>query len=263
MLSIRRLDEPDAARAWTMTRDTLQPIDQMSYICPVNSPTTRGSAALAALRARLADGTWALGDRLPGEHELAAELGVGRNTLREALRSLVNAGLLTARRGDGTYVIATNELDAALRRRVSSEEALMVLEVRGTLEVQAARLAAVRASDAELAALETLLDQRDAAAAGNDAAAFLAADLAWHAAIAEAARNPLLLDLYLGLDRPATYARDESEQSIFYGDHETLGTHNALMVALLARDPQRAAAAATHLIDTSTAALSPISEGLL
>ncbi|MDR2256362.1 MAG: FCD domain-containing protein [Arthrobacter sp.] len=219
---------------------------------------TRGTAVLETLRARLKDGTWTVGTRLPGEHELAAELGVGRNTIREALRTLVNSGLLTARRGDGTYVIATDELEAALARRVDSEQAHRVLEVRGALEIETARLAALRATPDDLAALRALLAERSAATRAHDDAAFLRADLAFHEAVARASGNELLLELYLGVDRAATYARERrpgtsspEPHSLVWATEDVHRDHDLLLEAIEARDAQAAAAAALHLIEAS------------
>lgn len=233
----------------------------------MTSPT-RGSAVLSTLRSRLKDGTWPVGTRLPGEHELAAELGVGRNTVREALRTLVNAGLLTARRGDGTYVIATDELEAALARRLDSEQAHRVLEVRGALEIETARLAAFRATEADLADLRALLAQRTLATSKHDDAAFLRADLAFHEAVARASGNELLLELYLGVDRAATYARERrpgkatpgkaapatstpEPHALVWATEDVHRDHDLLLDAITARDPEAAAAAARHLIEAS------------
>lgn len=62
----------------------------------------------------IGSGGWPLGEKIPAEPELMAALGVSRNTVREAARALVHAGLLDARPGDGTYVTATDGLGAAL-----------------------------------------------------------------------------------------------------------------------------------------------------
>src|SRR5262249_50494448 len=65
----------------------------------------------------ISSGEWPLGEKIPAEPELMAALGVSRNTVREAVRALVHTGLLDARPGDGTYVTATDGLEAALDRR--------------------------------------------------------------------------------------------------------------------------------------------------
>lgn len=219
---------------------------------------SRGAQTLAALRAGLADGTWLVGTRLPGEHELAAQLGVGRNTVREALRSLVSSGLLRARVGDGTYVIATDELEAALARRVSTHESRLSLEVRSALEIEASRLAALRADDATLAGLRSALAVRTAAAAQDDDLAFLRADLHWHELVAHAAGNPLLTELYLGLDRAASYARRATPQEATAPLHPLHrppagmdAAHTQLLEALEAHDPEAAVVAARRISEES------------
>ena len=227
-------------------------------------PLPRGAEALRQIRARLAAGAWPVGTKLPSERTLCAELGVGRSTLREALRTLVDAGVLRARQGDGTYVIATDELELAVARRLSAEEAHRVLEVRGALEVEAARLAATRATAEDLATLQRLLQERDDARQSRDDAAFLRTDLAWHAALAAAAHNPLLLDLYVGLDRAATYTHGagpatpsgasgatDSSSALPWGtaeEEELHARHAETLQALIARDPERAGNLARRLI---------------
>jgi len=216
---------------------------------------SRGAQTLAALRSGLADGTWPVGTRLPGEHELAAQLGVGRNTVREALRSLVSSGLLRARVGDGTYVIATDELEAALARRVSTHESRLSLEVRSALEIEASRLAALRADDATLAELRSALETRTATAAQDDDLAFLRADLHWHELVAHAAGNPLLTELYLGLDRAASYARQATPQEATAPLHRPPAgmdaAHTQLLEALEAHDPDAAVVAARRISEES------------
>ncbi|MFD8217991.1 FadR/GntR family transcriptional regulator [Streptomyces sp. NPDC059697] len=150
--------------------------------------------AAERLRARIADGGWSVGARLPGETTLAAELGVGRSTVREALRALAGAGLVRPRQGSGVFVIATEPVEdwpTRLRRAAVTD----VYEVRILVEVQAARLAAARRTPEDVTALDTALAGRRAASAGDDAA-FVDADIALHAAVVAAAHNPVLADLF-------------------------------------------------------------------
>ncbi|MBY8882514.1 FadR/GntR family transcriptional regulator, partial [Actinacidiphila acidipaludis] len=70
-------------------------------------PSPLVEQAAERLRAQIADGQWPVGSRLPGETTLAADLGVGRSTVREALRALAGAGLVRTRQGAGVFVIAT------------------------------------------------------------------------------------------------------------------------------------------------------------
>ncbi|WP_019631681.1 FadR/GntR family transcriptional regulator [Actinomadura atramentaria] len=149
------------------------------------------------LRAEIASAAWPLGGKIPPEPVLAEQLGVGRNTVREAVRALTHAGLLEGRQGDGTYVIATSELSGAVRRRLETAELIEILEVRRGLEVEAARLAAARRTDADVAAIADALARRDLAWAARDHDAFVDADLAFHTAVVEATHNRVLTDLYL------------------------------------------------------------------
>ena len=75
--------------------------------------------AVDTLRERITAGEWPVGTRIPPEPALATLLGVGRNTVREAVQSLVHAGLLARRQGSGTYVLSTSELTVTLGRQIA------------------------------------------------------------------------------------------------------------------------------------------------
>ncbi|MEV4472507.1 FCD domain-containing protein [Nonomuraea sp. NPDC049504] len=157
-------------------------------------PSPLVEQATEHLREQITQGEWPVGTRLPGENTLAKTLGVGRSTVREALRALAGAGLVQARQGSGVYVIATEPAEdwpARLRRAAITD----VYEVRVIVETQAARLAAERRTEEDVVALEAALASRARAADGDDAA-FVAADIALHAAVVAAARNPVLTDLF-------------------------------------------------------------------
>jgi DNA-binding FadR family transcriptional regulator len=157
-------------------------------------PSSLVEQATERLRAHIADGHWPVGTRLPGETTLAGLLGVGRSTVREALRALAGAGLVRARQGAGVFVVATEPREdwpVRLRRAALAD----LYEVRMMLETQAARLAAERRTDADADALDAALAARRAAAAGDDAA-FVEADIALHRAVVDAAHNPVLSDLF-------------------------------------------------------------------
>ncbi|UPZ33697.1 FCD domain-containing protein [Streptomyces sp. LRE541] len=129
-----------------------------------------------------------------GETTLAKSLGVGRSTVREALRALAGAGLVQSRQGSGVFVIATSpkeDWSTQLRRAAITD----VCEVRMLIEVQAALLAARRRTDDELVAIDAALAGRRDAADGSDAA-FVDADIALHAAVVAAAHNPVLTELF-------------------------------------------------------------------
>ncbi|MGI5162583.1 FadR/GntR family transcriptional regulator [Microbispora sp. CA-102843] len=149
------------------------------------------------LKEQITSGSWQMNAKIPTETVLAEHLGVGRNTVREAVRALTHAGLLECRQGDGTYVRATSELSGAMARRLRAAEQLEILEVRRALEVEAARLAATRRTDEDVASIEAALAEREKAWSDGDPEAFVEADLAFHVAVVEATHNRVLIDLYV------------------------------------------------------------------
>ncbi|MEU9481411.1 FCD domain-containing protein [Streptomyces sp. NPDC048191] len=157
-------------------------------------PSPLVEQAADRLRARIAAGHWPVGGKLPGETTLAKELGVGRSTVREALRALAGAGLVRPRHGAGVFVLATQPVED-WPTRLARAAVTDVYEVRMGVEVQAARLAARRRTPEDVTALEAALEGRRAAAAGDDAG-FVDADIALHTAVVAAARNPVLADLF-------------------------------------------------------------------
>jgi DNA-binding FadR family transcriptional regulator len=191
-----------------------------------------------ALRARIAEGTWAVGSRLPPERDLAREFGAARNTVRKALAVLAEAGLTTAAIGRGTFVAspAPERLLEALRRAARPVAPADAAEVRLLLEPPAAALAATRATSADYAAIDAAL-HATVGAASHDA--FEHADAALHAAIVAASRNGFLMDLY-GIvvatrDEPrwaALKRRAATPQRRALYDRQ----HESLVAALHARD---------------------------
>ncbi|MCF3142155.1 FadR/GntR family transcriptional regulator [Streptomyces platensis] len=157
-------------------------------------PSPLVEQAAQRLRDQITGGHWPVGTKLPGETTLARTLGVGRSTVREAVRALVGAGLVRPRQGAGVFVIATEPTEdwpTRLRRAAVAD----VYEVRAMVEVQAARLAAARRTEDDITALRAALEGRRTAA-GADHAAFVDADIALHAAVVDAAHNPVLADLF-------------------------------------------------------------------
>ncbi|QGV79679.1 FadR/GntR family transcriptional regulator [Streptomyces ficellus] len=203
--------------------------------------TSLVDAVVDQLRAQLAGGEWTVGDRIPTEHELAGQLGVGRNTVREAVRVLVHAGLLESRQGNGTFVRSTADA-AAVLRTVRAAGALDVLELRIALETEAARLAAARRDTHDLlrlrAALTTLREEGDRAAD---------ADLAFHRAVVEATHNAAFTEVYRFFSAQVHESLVES-----LGDHEMpaidLDAHEALVAAIEAGQPDAAGAAVRELL---------------
>ncbi|HYH29104.1 MAG TPA: FadR/GntR family transcriptional regulator [Pseudonocardia sp.] len=207
---------------------------------PLVTPRRTGlvEQVIDQLRSTIVSGEWPVGDRIPPEPDLATALDVGRNTVREAVRALAHSGLLEVRQGDGTYVRATTELSGALRK-LCGTELREALEVRRVLEVDAARLAAVRRTEADLTALRAALADRNAAVRDQDVERAVHTDTAFHLAVVRCANNELLAELYRGVAEvvarsvAATLPADlESQREI---------SHDGLVEAIAAQDVERAA----------------------
>lgn len=168
---------------------------------PLSSPRRSALAdqVIVELRRQITSGEWPVGSRIPTEPELVEQLGVARNTVREAIRALAHNGLLDIRQGSGTYVLATSELAGVMHRRFADADPRHVAELRSTLEASAARHAAHRRTEAEVAHLQALLARREDAWAGGDVDAFVEADATFHMAVVKASHNEVLTALYADL----------------------------------------------------------------
>ncbi len=162
------------------------------------------------------------------ERELVERLGIGRTPVREALRRLAQEGLVEVYPRRGMFVTDVDVRKLAL-----------VSEVRAALEPEAARLAAERATDAERAELQELLDELDAG--GSDDHALMALDERIHRAVYRCARNDLLattLEQYYVLAlRIWTIALDRQHEL-----SDAVQGHRALLEAIHDGDGERAAA---------------------
>jgi DNA-binding FadR family transcriptional regulator len=216
--------------------------------------STLVETVIARLEELITSGEWPVGFRVPPEPELVRALGVSRNTVREAVRALVHVGMLDPRPGDGTYVRADTGLDAALERAARRWGALDALEVRNMLERDAARLAARRRDDADLAAIEAALRHRAGAqpASGDDTRAFVDADAAFHQAVVAATHNQVLIELYSRLADPL---RASVAEVLRASDDALDEAHHALARAIRDADPAAAELAATDLLAGALAAL--------
>ncbi|GAB3601242.1 FadR/GntR family transcriptional regulator [Microbacterium tumbae] len=144
---------------------------------------------------RIRTGEWQLGQKLPGETTLALQLGIGRSTMREAIRQLAGRGVLATRQGAGVFVTALDaaeDWDVVLRRA----DIIAVIEARIAIEAEAAALAAGRRTASDLRAIRRALVGRRTHPPGIEA--HVDADTAFHRSVIAAARNPILLELFDG-----------------------------------------------------------------
>lgn len=144
------------------------------------------------LRDAIESGTYAHGQRLPAERDLATHFGASRTTVREALGLLEMEGMVIRKVGSGTFV---NRPTARFTGEIADiTSPLELMEVREAIEPHLARMAVVHASAKDLDRLEKTLDVLETC--DNDQAAFADADEAFHMALAEATGNPLMVWIY-------------------------------------------------------------------
>ncbi|WP_046318420.1 FadR/GntR family transcriptional regulator [Mycobacterium sp. UM_Kg1] len=200
---------------------------------------------IGQIRASVASGEWPVDSRIPPEPELAEALGVGRNTVREAVRALAHSGILEVRQGDGTYVRATSEVSGALRRLCGSE-LRDVLQVRRCLEVEGARLAAAARTEEDVAELRTLLDRRDRLQEQGRDDDFVRADTDFHLAVVRCSHNPVLTELYCGLTEVVMASVATTTTKPVQADRIR---HRGLLEAIAAADVEGAAREAGGFLD--------------
>jgi DNA-binding FadR family transcriptional regulator len=205
------------------------------------------------MRQAISSGEWPVDQRIPAEPELVSVLGVGRNTVREAVRALSHAGLLEVRQGDGTFVRATSEISGALRR-MGGSELREVLQVRKALEVEGARLAATHRTASELAEITALLAERNAAVADGRHHAAFDADTQFHQAVMRCSHNALLTTLYEGLTE---VVRASVAAASTQGEPGGAIDHDGLLAAIAAGDPDQAAREAGGYLEELTRQIMP------
>jgi GntR family transcriptional regulator, transcriptional repressor for pyruvate dehydrogenase complex len=210
--------------------------------------------AITKLRNMIQSGELPPGSRLPPENQLAAQMGLSRSGVREAVKVLESARVLEVRRGDGTFVtsLAPKLLLEGVGFAVEllqGETLLEVMEVRRLLEPAATGIAALRISEAELEEVAHLLDRMRKAR--DDAEELMQADVAFHRAVISSTRNETLTSLLDGLSGRTVRAR--VWRGLVEGNvtQATLDEHEAIYVALKARDPFLATSAALIHVNTS------------
>lgn len=186
------------------------------------------------------------GDRLPSEPQLAQRLGVGRSTLREAIRALSHGGLLETRQGSGTFVTA-GPAPASLDVRLAQARVSEVFEVRRALEVLIAEIAPLRRTDDHVQQLRTALQQCRVHAESGDVRAFVAADAQFHQVTADATGNTVLVELYAVLRRSLETAGVAIADLVELRHANDL--HAVLLEAIADADPAVAVTATRHHLE--------------
>jgi len=203
------------------------------------NPPTLAARVAARIRADIVARRLKPGDRLPGEIEHARRLGVSRGIVREGRRQLVAAGLIEVANGRRAVVskLRAAPLDGFLADAVATRQLAIgeVLELRRTLEIAVAGLAARRRTAADVAALAHVVGQMRATVGRPG---YLRHDLAFHLALARATQNPLFVMLIESMREPlaasmrASHARRRGARDFAHGH----AGHEAILAAVSAGD---------------------------
>jgi GntR family transcriptional repressor for pyruvate dehydrogenase complex len=208
------------------------------------------------LRTRIMERQLQPGDRLPTERELGDQFGVSRTVVREAVRTLAAKGLIEVRSGSGVYVSSVDQ--SAVRESMHMfllatgvPSYTQIHELRRVLEVEIAALAAERASDADVEALDRAC--RDMAAAADDIEAASAADVEFHRLLAQATYNRLFIvmidsigDILLSIRKATLGISGRMRGGVKY--------HRAIYERVAAHDPEGAREAMRVHLDDALAA---------
>lgn len=205
------------------------------------------------LRGAVFDGKFQAGDRLPNERHLAEQFAASRTSVREALRALEQEGMIRVKKGPGggafvavvDHQLVTRPFQTLLQlRKVSMAH---ISEARLIFEPEAARLAAERASEEDLAELEAVIEKmRQVVEEGEPPASH---DLLFHKLVARAAKNPILETLSESMLEVASQVISDLRPSIDVLGH-VLERHRQVFEAIRDRDGERAyALMSDHIVD--------------
>lgn len=191
------------------------------------------------------------GDKLPNEMQLAKELNVSRTSIREAVKLLSSAGVLSVQYGRGTFVTENPGVspDPLGLSYYEDKEGIVNdwLEVRLILEPEAARLATERASDAEIAEIVRIAGNMDDVLTPDDA--YRNEDTEFHSLIAKAAHNEVIKRFVPVIQKSIIYSHDDPLKS--YPDFKTKNLHSSIARFIALRDGEGAKMAMRyHLLIT-------------
>jgi len=208
-------------------------------------------------------------DRLPAERELAEQLGISRTILREAMKLLEQQGLISVQVGRGTFVSAIDpqeisdtfaeSLNIMMQQISQTRNFEHFFEVRMVIEIENARLAALRATDEDIHLLEKHLADM-VLYHESDIARFAQADTSYHQALAQATQNPLFVTLLLSITKLLLQIQREASVTTG-GPGAALAYHQRILNAVRERNPNDSQQAMReHLEDVYTRLLPSIKD---
>ena len=199
------------------------------------------------LKQQITEGTYRAGDKLPTEPELMKTFGVGRASVREAVKLLVNMGVVRVQQGSGTFVaVPSNNDDVNIK--MSTADRTELDEVRKILDIAIVEKAVARRTEKDIERMRASLEKRKVNAEKGLLEECIEADLNFHIAIADAAHNRILADIYRSA---ATHLLSEFNR-IYDGTDcfiNSQTSHEKLLKHIIAGDLKNARKTATIIVE--------------
>jgi DNA-binding FadR family transcriptional regulator len=237
-----------------------------SHRFPAVTGETLSRKITLELVASIIQGHYAPGDLLPTEEALCQQLGVSRSVVREATKAVTMLGMVRTRQGRGTEVLpeenwnefAPEVIEARRELHTVDQFLIHLLELRRIIEVEAASLAAERATREDVEAMRALVAEMQDA--GDDPQAFARVDVAFHDRILAATGNRPLRSLLRSIEPALLTARMVSLTTSPTGVRRSSGEHRQILDAIASGSPEQARAAmSTHLSWTAHLSLERLS----
>ena len=174
------------------------------------------------------------------------QFGVGRSSIREAVRILANAGFINVQQGLGTFVASKQATNDALGKKMQKAQFEDLNEVRSLLEVKIAGKAALKRTAVDITQMKTFLKQRKVTGTENKPEECIQADIDFHTSIAIASQNEILVELYktIATHLKQSFIERYSDTSAFV---ETQHLHESLLQSIIDKDEKKALAFATRI----------------
>ncbi|MBF4484882.1 MULTISPECIES: FadR/GntR family transcriptional regulator [unclassified Flavobacterium] len=190
------------------------------------------------LQEQISLGHYKINEKLPIEAELMKSFGVGRSSIREAMKLLANSGLLRIQQGVGTFVQEVTSIQEPMDQRLKRASLEDLDEVRQLLELKIAEKAAINRTEEDIIAMKQHLADRMKTANEGLLEECVKADIQFHIAIAQASKNEILADLYKSVSKhlKKEFLRIYPNTKIF---QDTYAIHEQLLDNIIAKDPKK------------------------
>lgn len=200
------------------------------------------------LQEQISLGTYKTGEKLPTEPALMESFGVGRSTIREAVRILANSGVLRVQQGLGTFVEEQTGIVEPLPQRLKRAQFEDLDEVRQLLELKIAQKAALNRTEQDIEQMTLCLKKRKEHGIANQVADCIQADIDFHLAIAQASGNSIITDLYrtVAMHLKAKFIERFKTTDTFVNTQQL---HKNLLNSIVAQDDQKAWQCVQKIID--------------